>query len=747
MRVWLLLKILLHPIRYAQDRIDAWVLARVKRQPGPVQVPRYRVYILPTRFGYGFALLVMVMVLAAMNYSNSMAFALAFMLAGLGLVAMNHTHGNLVNVEVRPGPVDPVFAGEVAHFEVHVRNPAARGRHALSVGWPRQPVLASADVAPGGDAVLKLPVAATRRGWLPARVFAVSTEFPLGMFHAWTWLELEMSCLVYPRPAAARRRHLPHRQPAGAGRVRRAAELPARRHATLDPLEELPEAAGADGQAVPGNARPRVLARLGRAAGPRRRAAALAARAVDPGRGGREPELRPAHSRHAPPPGARPRAPARLPEGAGAVRVMKPTTAEDYLAQASLLRLLAVLALVVAPHFAHMPFWMSAATAAIALWRAAGALRQWPLPPRWLKVALVLAGFVGVQLSYGRVNGQHAGAALLVLMLALKLTEMRSRRDVLVVVSLCYFTMLTHFLFSQELWTILYLFACAIGVTALLIEANHPGGVLPVRLTLRRSAALVAQSLPLMVAFFILFPRVPGPLWGLPADAGAARSGISDTMSPGDISQLIESDEVAFRVQFAGAPPPPRDLYWRGPVLSYFDGTRWRAPFRGDDYFRMYAPNARLDAYEDPRAELRGEPVRYQITLQPHRQNWLFALDLPHPDALPPGTQLTGYYQLLSRELVKDVARYELVSHPDYRLEPDLAAQWQRSASRLPEGRNPRAVALARQWRDEGLSAPALVERALRMFREQEFFYTLEPPRLGADFVDEFLFGSRRGFC
>jgi protein-glutamine gamma-glutamyltransferase len=423
------------------------------------------------------------------------------------------------------------------------------------------------------------------------------------------------------------------------------------------------------------------------------------------------------------------------------------TTAEDYLARAPLLRLLAVLALVVAPHFAHMPLWMGAATAAVALWRAAGAVRQWPLPPRWLKLALVVAGFVGVQVSYGRVNGQHAGAALLVLMLALKLTEMRSRRDVLVVVSLCYFTMLTHFLFSQELWTILYLLACAVGVTALLIEANHPGGVLPVRLTLRRSAGLVAQSLPLMLAFFILFPRVPGPLWGLPADAGAARSGISDTMSPGDISQLIESDEVAFRVQFAGPPPSPRDLYWRGPVLSYFDGTRWRAPFRGDDYFRMYAPNARLDAYEDPRAELRGEPVRYEITLQPHRQNWLFALDLPRADALPHGTQLTGYYQLLSRELVKDVARYALVSHPEYRLEPELAAHWQRSASRLPEDRNPRAVALARQWRDEGLSPPALVERALRMFREQEFFYTLEPPRLGADFVDEFLFGTRRGFC
>lgn len=214
MRVWLLLKILLHPLRFAQERIDAWVLARVKRQPGPVAVPRHRVYILPTRFGYAFALMVLVMVLAAMNYSNSMAFALAFLLAGLGLIAMNQTHGNLVNIEVRPGPAPPVFAGEVAHFEVHVLNPARRARYSVAVGWPRAPVAASADIEPEDTAVLKLPLAAPRRGWLPARVFAVSTEFPLGMFHAWTWLELEMACLVFPRPAAPGRLPPPAR---GAG--------------------------------------------------------------------------------------------------------------------------------------------------------------------------------------------------------------------------------------------------------------------------------------------------------------------------------------------------------------------------------------------------------------------------------------------------------------------------------------------------------------------------------------------------
>ena len=205
MRIWLLLKILLHPIQYAQDRIDAWVLARVKRQPGPVQVPRTRVYILPTRFGYAFALLTLVMVLTAMNYSNSMAFALTFMLIGLGLLAMNHTHGNLVNVEVRAGPVAPVFAGETAHFEVHLLNPAVRTRYSLGVGWPRAPVANVGDVGPDDTVVLKLPLAAARRGWLPARVFAVSTEFPLGMFHAWTWLELDMACLVYPKPGPAGR--------------------------------------------------------------------------------------------------------------------------------------------------------------------------------------------------------------------------------------------------------------------------------------------------------------------------------------------------------------------------------------------------------------------------------------------------------------------------------------------------------------------------------------------------------------
>ena len=203
MRFWLIAKIILHPLRFVQDRIDAWVMARVKRQPGPIRVTRNRVYILPTRFGYAFAVMALVMLMGSMNYSNSMGFLLTFLLGGLGLVCMHYTHGNLVNVQLHAGRAPPVFVGEIAHFEVQVENPAARMRYSLALAWPKdlQGTLA-ADVAPQDTTPMHVSVPARERGWLKARVFSLSTEFPLGLFHAWTWAELDMTCLIYPRPAA-----------------------------------------------------------------------------------------------------------------------------------------------------------------------------------------------------------------------------------------------------------------------------------------------------------------------------------------------------------------------------------------------------------------------------------------------------------------------------------------------------------------------------------------------------------------
>jgi len=206
MRGWLIIKLLLHPIRFLQDRIDAWVMARVKRQPGPIEVSRRRVYIVPTRFGYAFAFMGLIMLLGSMNYSNSMGFMLTFLLGALGLVSMHHTHGNLVNVQLRAGKTPPVFAGEVAHFEILIDNPAPAQRYSFSLAWPRdsQPPVMT-DIPAQGTASVRIALPAERRGWLPAGVFSLSTEFPLGLFYAWTWAELDMACLVYPKPATGGR--------------------------------------------------------------------------------------------------------------------------------------------------------------------------------------------------------------------------------------------------------------------------------------------------------------------------------------------------------------------------------------------------------------------------------------------------------------------------------------------------------------------------------------------------------------
>lgn len=197
--------IVLHPFKAARQRINRWVASRVTRQPGPVAIPRHRIYIVPTRFGYGYAVLLLVMLLGAMNYSNSMAFALTFLLMGMGLLGMHHTHANLLHLRLRAGKVNNVFTGEQAQFEVWIENPSPTARYTIALGWPDDPPVAWLDVPAEGATAGFLPLAAIRRGWLRAPRFAVATEFPLGLLHAWTWIELDMNTLVYPAPASSGR--------------------------------------------------------------------------------------------------------------------------------------------------------------------------------------------------------------------------------------------------------------------------------------------------------------------------------------------------------------------------------------------------------------------------------------------------------------------------------------------------------------------------------------------------------------
>jgi transglutaminase-like putative cysteine protease len=230
---------------------------------------------------------------------------------------------------------------------------------------------------------------------------------------------------------------------------------------------------------------------------------------------------------------------------------------------------------------------------------------------------------------------------------------------------------------------------------------------------------------------FVLFPRVQGPLWGLPQDAFAS-SGLSDDMAPGSISRLSLSEEVAFRVVYASAAPRREQMYWRGPVLWLFDGRTW-----------TQGRGARTGA---PQFDKLSQPIDYSVTLEPHNKRWLFALEMP--DRLSVPARLTDDFQLLRRDALKERLRYEARSHLAYRANPrEAEAQLQR-ALQLPRGLNPRALELAQRWRTEGTNDAAVVRAALDHFNREDFRYTLEPPLLASsNSIDEFLFETREGFC
>jgi transglutaminase-like putative cysteine protease len=370
----------------------------------------------------------------------------------------------------------------------------------------------------------------------------------------------------------------------------------------------------------------------------------------------------------------------------------------------------------------------------VLVWRFAAAQRQWRMPPQPLRVALTLGAFASVYVSFGNITGQTAGVTMLAMMAALKLTELRERRDVIVLVFLLYFMLITHFLFSQELWTILYLLACTVLITGVLIDISHAGRALPLRVILRLGGTLVLQSLPLMVVLFVLFPRIPGPLWGLPRDEGAASAGLTDSMSPGDISHLIDSDAVAFRVRFLTPAPPRNELYWRATVLEQTDGRRWSV-------------SDRRDALRLPDVTPGGVPVTYEVVIEPTHQSWLFALELPDTRNLPDNSHLENAFQLVTHDTVRERQLYTLTSLPHSRLQTHLDPRDRDRNLRLPPYANLKTQQLAHSWRMAGLDDRGIIEKALTMYREQGFYYTLQPPKLGDEPVDEFLFDTRRGFC
>ena len=391
--------------------------------------------------------------------------------------------------------------------------------------------------------------------------------------------------------------------------------------------------------------------------------------------------------------------------------------------------LAASMVIAIAPHALRAPWWLTLLTLCLYGWRVYLTLNAAPLPSRWLLFAIAVIAMLGVRAEYGFFFGRAQGVVMLVLFSGLKLLEMRTHRDATVGVFVCYFLLVTNFLYSQTIAVAIGMCAALAVVTITLVGFNGPGRGW--RRDVRTAALLLAHAVPAALLLFVLFPRVQGPLWGLPQDANSAVSGLSDSMTPGKFAQLALSDTIALRAEFVGEPPPQPLRYWRGPVLWDFDGRTWRM---GPTELANFAPPAGgHDGYE------------YSVVLEPHDRKWLFALETV--SRLPPRARYTADGQVLARRDVRRRLRYDIASISDPPLVAGASSSELRRARRLPAGSNPRAATLAASWRQTAASDAQLLARAIAYLRDNHFTYTLEPPLMGRHSVDEFLFSAKLGFC
>ncbi|HSC81973.1 MAG TPA: DUF3488 and transglutaminase-like domain-containing protein [Pseudomonas sp.] len=391
--------------------------------------------------------------------------------------------------------------------------------------------------------------------------------------------------------------------------------------------------------------------------------------------------------------------------------------------------LLVAQVLVILPLLLHLPPWIILLWLACAGWRVQVFRMRARYPQRLERLGLIVVSGAAVFFSRGSLIGLDAGALLLVAAFCLKLLEMRSRRDALVQVFLGFFVVVIGYLFDDSLLAASYSLLPVVALLAALIGLQQSALAVQPRATVRLAASLLLQAVPLMLLLFIFFPRL-APLWSLPAPSKAL-SGLSDSMAPADIAELSQSDALAFRASFTGALPPRTQLYWRALTLERFDGRRW-----------SQAPSAQLPASQ---WQKRGAALDYSIVMQPSGQPWLFALDVGQTDQND--VQQMSDFHLQRRNPVTQNLLYQVQSWPQAVRQEQLPPAVAQRTLQLPEQGDPRSRAWAVELKQQYPQTPALVGALLEHFNREPYGYTLRPPPVGVNSIDEFLFRTRKGFC
>ena len=418
--------------------------------------------------------------------------------------------------------------------------------------------------------------------------------------------------------------------------------------------------------------------------------------------------------------------------------------------------LLAVISLCIVPHMGRLPAWCSTGVVMAIAWRSWLAWRDAPLPPRWVLLVALAAATGLTLLTHQSIFGREAGVTLVTLLTALKTLELRARRDAFVVTSLGFFLVLTQFLHSQAIGLAALMLLATLGLLTSLVLAQRPQGRPAIGSAIGAAARSMVMGVPVMLALYLLFPRI-GPLWTAPADSGP-RTGLSDRIELGEVSELALDDSVALRVRFLGPAPLHHEMYFRGPVLDRFDGRHWTSSATTTPG----KPDTQAAHIEGVLAQ--GRQIDYQLTLEPNRLRTLPLLDgtlAAHvaTDAASPALRREGL-SWFARQPLTDRTQVQASAWMQARdTRPPDAAHGRPPELSLPPGHNLRARAWAIQWRNQPVlrqSTPdTLVQALLTHIRQGGYGYTLAPEEQAenedgttpADPIDRFWLDRKTGFC
>ena len=397
------------------------------------------------------------------------------------------------------------------------------------------------------------------------------------------------------------------------------------------------------------------------------------------------------------------------------------------------------LGLLLLPHLLRLPITLTLLISGIFSWRILFELNFVSLPGKLIRFVLLVTCIAILIQNYSTIIGREAGSALLLFLICLKLMEMKTYRDEMVVLFLAYFLVVLTFLYSQTIYTSAYLFCVLILLILTQVLLHH-------QLSKRQSwqsvtnhlklvFKLIVHAIPLTLLLFILFPRVPGPLWGLPEDAFSAQTGLSDTMQPGSINNLSDNNAVAFRVKFSNSVPDNSNLYWRGPVFWHFNGKSWSAP-KHESQITVSKPEVTVS---------KEKFLEYQITLEPHNKPWLISLDIPIE--IPNTSKLSLERLVTTPNRIQKLIRYKLTSV--LRPIPTSIDNWKQKSRylKVPNYIGIKTRGLIRTLKQQHSTDEQFISAVLNYFRDNPFYYSRTPPLLFDQPIDEFLFETRKGFC